>query len=1075
MKEQLLRKVKLILFLFFICYHQYGYSKPAIYEPKNDKNFLDLNIKSKSLWQQKKEIKGNVQDAVGPLPGVSVSVKGNSKIGTTTDNNGRFILDVPGENTVLVFSMIGFTPQEVPVAGKTEINIVLKENNQLLEEAVVVAFGTQKKESVIGSITTINPSELKVPSSNLTTALAGRMAGIIAYQRSGEPGQDNAAFFIRGVTTFGTGKKDPLILIDGVEVTTTDLARLQADDVGSFSIMKDATATALYGSRAANGVVLVTTKTGKEGKAKINFRLENSISQATKNVALADPITYMNLQNEAVLTRNPLGVPVYSQYKIDNTIAGTNPLVFPATDWQDEILKNSTMNRRANLNVSGGSKVARYYVAGTFNQDNGILKVDNRNNFNNNIDLKSYSLLSNVNVDLSNSTEMVVRLRGNFDDYSGPVNEGSGVYRSVMRTNPVLFPAYYPATGDLQYAQHILFGNDPEVSYINPYADLVRGYKEYSRSNMLAQFELKQDLSELVTKGLSVRAMAQTLRNTFFDVSRSYNPYWYNVGVYNKFSDEFNVVNSNPDGGTEYLNYSPGSKNVSSNFYLESAVNYNRTFNKNTFGGLLVYMMRNNITGNGTDLQASLPFRNVGLSGRGTYSYDNRYYAEINFGLNGSERFSQSERFGFFPSAGLAWSISNEKFFEPLKGTISKLRLRATYGLTGNDQIGRDEDRFFFLSNVSLNNGSKGAVFGRDNGYSRSGVSISRYDNNAITWETSKKLNLALELSLTQGFELIAEYFTDHRSNILMARADVPLTLGLQATPYANLGKASGKGVDISLDYSKSFNKSFWITGRGNFTYATSSFEVYEEPNYDEKYLSRVGQPLSQQWGYIAERLFVDEEDVRSSPTQTFGEYMAGDIKYRDVNEDGIITNLDQVPLGFPTDPEIVYGLGFSTGYKGFDLSAFLQGSARSSFWINTGATAPFIAYNYGSSDASSLSGQPVNQLLKAYADNHWSEDDRNLYALWPRLSSTYNSNNGQQSTWFMRNGSFLRLKSVEFGYTLPSKFAQKLKMRNLRFYMSGTNLGTLSGFKLWDIEQAGRGLDYPIQKVYNFGVQVGF
>jgi len=1079
MRERLLKKCKLILFLFIICLSNESFSgidRPL--EGVSLKKDELLKPKAISLYlRQKKEVRGTVSDTIGPMPGVGVSVKGSPSIGTSTDLNGKFILDVQDENTVLVFTMVGYNKQEISVRGRTIINVTLQEDVKQLDEAVVVAFGTQKKESIIGSITTINPAELKVPSSNLTTALAGRMAGIIAYQRSGEPGQDNAAFFIRGVTTFGTGKKDPLILIDGVEVTTTDLARLQPDDVGSFSIMKDATATALYGSRAANGVVLVTTKTGKEGKAKINFRLENSISQATKNVELADPITYMNLHNESILTRNPLAAPRYPQAEIDNRIAGTNPYVFPITDWQNEILKNSTVNRRANLNVSGGSQAARYYVAGTFNQDNGILKVDNRNNFNNNIDLKSYSLLSNVNVNLSKSTEMIVRLRGNFDDYTGPVGEGTGVYRNVMRTNPVLFPAYYPATGNQQFSQHILFGNNMDEGslYINPYADLVKGYKEYSRSNMLAQFELKQDLSQLVTEGLSVRAMAQTLRNTFFDVSRSYRPYWYDVGFYNKYTDQYNIFNVNPDGGTEYLDYLPGQKNVSSNFYLESAVNYNRTFNKNTFGGLLVYMMRNNITGNGNDLQASLPFRNVGLSGRGTYSYDNRYYLEVNFGLNGSERFAQSERFGFFPSAGAAWSVSNEKFFEPLKGTITKLRFRGTYGLTGNDQIGRDEDRFFFLSNVNMNDSGRGAVFGRDNGYSRSGVSISRYDNNLITWETSKKLNLAMELSFAQGFDLIAEYFTDNRTNILMERASVPLTLGLQATPYSNLGKASGRGVDISLDYSKSFKNSLWITGRGNFTYAKSNFEVFEEPVYNEKYLSRVGNPLSQQWGYIAERLFIDEEDVRSSPTQTFGEYMAGDIKYRDVNADGVINNLDRVPIGYPTDPEIIYGFGFSLGYKGFDFSAFLQGSARSSFWINTGATAPFVAYTYNSTDANALTGKPVNQLLKAYADDYWSEDNRNLYALWPRLSSTYNSNNGQQSTWFMRNGAFLRLKSVECGYTVPQKLASRVKMQNLRVYMSGTNLATVTGFKLWDIEQAGRGLDYPIQMVINFGLQVGF
>lgn len=1021
-----------------------------------------------------KEIRGSVSDSVGPMPGVSVHLKGNTSIGTSTDLNGKFLLDLPDENGVLVFSMIGYVTQEVPVRGKTVINVVIKPSNNTLSDVVVVAFGTQKKESVIGSITTIDPSELKVPSSNLTTALAGRMAGIIAYQRSGEPGQDNAAFFIRGITTFGTGKKDPLILIDGVEVSTTDLARLQPDDVGSFSIMKDATATALYGSRAANGVVLVTTKVGKEGKAKINVRLENSISAATRDVELADPITYMRLHNEAVLTRDPLGITPYSQSKIDNTIAGTNPYAFPVTDWQNELFKKSTQNRRGNLNVSGGSQIARYYIAGTFNQDNGILKVDKKNNFNNNIDLKSYSLLSNVNVNLSKSTEIIVRLRGNFDDYQGPIDGGEGLYQKVMRTNPVMFPAYYPVDAEHQFTQHILFGNDFEKNYLNPYADMVKGYKDYSRSKMLAQFELKQDLSILLTQGMSFRAMAQTNRETYFDVSRFYKPFFY-TSFYNKNTNSYSLSPINQ--GEEYLGYAEGDKTVRSNFYMESALNYNRTFNKHTVGGLTVFTMRNNIAGNAKSLQLSLPFRNVSLSGRATYGYDNRYFAEFNFGYNGSERFYKTDRYGFFPSAGAAWYVSNEKFFEPLKSVVSKLKFRGSYGKTGNDQIGDDNDRFFYLSEVNMANSGRGAVFGTDNGYSNSGVSISRYDNRDITWETSIKTNIAMELSLFGKVDIIAEYFKDARSNILMSRASVPSTLGLQATPVSNLGKASGSGVDVSVDYNSTFGKSMFVTFRGNFTYAHSNYDVYEEPQYAESYKYHPGNPIKQRWGYIGERLFVDEEDVRSAPKQNFGTYMAGDIKYRDVNRDGQITDLDMVPIGFPTDPEIIYGFGFTVGgFKNFDFSVFLQGSARSSFWIDPEATAPFVAYRYSNTELPGYELQ--NQLLKAYADNHWSEDNRNLYALWPRLNTAQGSaalNNTQPSTWFMRNGAFLRIKSAEIGYSIPKKLMQRVRLGSARIYASGTNLGTLTGFKLWDIEMGGEGLKYPVQRVINFGLQVGF
>jgi len=1008
-----------------------------------------------------KEVRGLVTDTSGtPVIGVTIAVKNKPGIGTASDNNGRYILKV-ADNATLVFSMIGFATQEIPINGREKINVTLRPSLNQLGETVIVAFGKQKKSDVVGAVTTINPAELKVPASNLTTALAGRIAGVIGYQRSGEPGQDNADFFIRGVTTFGY-KKDPLILIDGIELTVTDLARLQPDDIASFSIMKDATATSLYGSRAANGVILVTTKEGKEGKAAITLRVENSLAAPTRNVALADPITYMRLNNEAVLTRDPLGQLPYTDQKIDNTISGINPQMYPATDWRKSLFKKYTTNQRANLNVSGGGGVARYYVAGSFNKDNGILNVDKRNNFNSNINLKNYSLRSNVNVKVTKSTDLAVRLSGSFDDYTGPIDGGADLYKKVMRTNPVYFPAYYPVDADHQYVQHIMFGNydDGSGNYLlNPYADMVKGYKNYSRSMMAAQFEVKQDLGAL-TEGLNFRTMVNVTRNAYFDVTRAYTPFWYKAGSYDKLQNTYKLELLNEEKGTEYLGYEPGDKTVSSSFYMESALNYNRTFHKDhTLSGLFVFMVRNNLTGNADDLQASLPFRNVGLAGRGTYSYKNRYYIDLNFGYNGSERFHQSHRYGFFPSVGVAWTVSNEPFLEPYKNTISNLRLRATYGLSGNDAIGGPNDRFMYLSNVNMNDGGKGAVFGRDNGYGKPGISLSRYADPNISWELARKTNLGLELELFSRMTIQADFYMEQRSNILMTRFATPATMGLSAQPRANVGAAEGKGVDLSADYNHSFNKHLWVQARANFTYATSKFTVYEEPSYDgAPWKLHVNYPISQQWGYIAERLFVDDAEAAKSPKQNFGEYGGGDIKYHDVNGDGQITELDQVPLGFPTTPEITYGFGFSVGYKGFDLSSFFQGLGRESFWIDAGATAPFV-------------GQ--NQLLKVYADSHWSEENRNLYALWPRLSTTSigNNNNSQKSTWFMRDGAFIRLKQVEIGYTV-----RKLSyVKSLRVYFNGTNLFTWSKFKLWDVEMAGNGLGYPVQRVFNVGALATF
>ncbi len=1012
--------------------------------------------------QQMLKVTGKVTDTQGvPMPGVTITVVGTTR-GVISDNDGVYSIEVKPADK-LVFSFIGMESQIIDVNNQGTINIQMEEKKEELEEVTVVAFGKQKKESVIASISTVKPEDLKVPSSNLTTALAGRIAGIISYQRSGEPGMDNAEFFIRGVTTFGY-KVDPLILIDNVEVTTTELARMQPDDIAAFSIMKDAAATALYGARGANGVILITTKSGTEGRAKVNVRAETSLSMPTRDVELADPVTYMKLHNEAILTRDPLGYTPYSQQKIDYTAMGMNPYVYPQTDWRNELFKDYTMNQRVNLNVSGGGSVARYYVAGSINKDNGILEVEGRNNFNSNINLTKYNLRANVNVNLTKTTELVIRMNGNFDDYTGPIAGGSGMYNLVMRTNPALFPAYFPSEV-APFTQHIMFGNYAGGNYINPYAEMVKGYKDYSRSVMLAQLEINQNL-DFVTQGLNFRALMNTNRSSYFDVSRAYKPFYYVVDNYDRLKDTYSLMLLNEDTGTEYLDYTEGTPEQSSVFYLESAVSYNRTFReKHGISGMLVYVMRQNLQSGAGSLQLSLPFRNLGLSGRTTYSYSNRYFAEFNFGYNGSERFHKSNRFGFFPSAGLAWSISNEPFWAPYKKVVSNLRLRATYGLAGNDAIGSGSDRFFYLSNVNMN--ATGAVFGERNAYSRTGVSVTRYANEDITWEKSKKMNIALEAGLFEKLNFQAEYFTEFRTNILMTRSYIPTTMGLSAAVRANVGEASGRGVDISADYSQYFGKNLWLQGRGNFTYATNQYEVYEEPEYDEWWRSRVGYSIQQEWGYIAERLFVDEYEVANSPKQ-FGDYMAGDIKYKDVNKDGIINTADQVPIGYPTIPEISYGFGLSAGIKNLDASMFFQGVARESFRIGVRATAPFIDAD---DDANVISN---NQLLQAYADSHWSEENRDLYALWPRLSAVSNENNTQVCTWFQQNGAFLRLKQLELGYSLPA-VAKRFKMSTLRFYVNGTNLLSWSHFKLWDVEMASNGLGYPVQKVFNLGLNVTF
>ena len=1003
-------------------------------------------------------ITGSVSDDFGSLlPGVAVVVRGTTT-GTSTDGNGEFNITVPSDTSVLQFRFIGYRMQDVVVGNRRVIAVFMQEEAAELGEVTIVAFGKQKKESVIGSITTIAPENLKVPSSNLTTAFAGQIAGVIAYQRSGEPGADDADFFVRGITTFG-GNRNPLILIDNIELSTTDLARLQPDDIASFSVMKDATATALYGARGANGVILVTTKQGTEGPVKVSMRAEYSLSAPTRKVELADPITWMQMANEAALTRNPESGAIYTDEKIERTILGHNPLRYPAVDWMGMLIRDYATSQRYSMNVSGGGAVARYYVAGSFNHDNGILKVDKRQNFNNNINNNSYTLRSNIELRLTKTTNMTVRLNGAFDDYSGPLSSGTDIFNQIIHSNSVLFPAYYPATDETAAVKHIMFGN-VDNQYHNPYAETMRGYKEKKRSQMLAQVELQQNLNFL-TEGLSIRGLLNLTRLSQFSVSRFYIPYWYEMSSYDYSTGRYTLYNTNTNG-TDFLDYSEGDRATNATFYMEAMANYSRTFGDHAVGGLLVAIARQSSDENTGSLQLSLPYRNMGLSGRFTYAYTNRYFLEFNFGYNGSERFAKANRFGFFPSVGAAWNIANEDFWEPMKSTVHLLKLRYSYGLVGNDRIGSAYDRFYYLSEMNMWDNSRAARFGTYLSENKTGISVLRDANSKIGWEVSYKQNYALELGLWNALTLITEYFREKRTHILMNRSYIPQTMGLSYVTKANVGAASGSGVDISLEYQKSWNKDFWTSARANFTYATSRFDVFDEPSYREEWRYRVGRPLSQQWGYIAERLFVDDAEAENAPPQEISNnlYGGGDIKYTDINRDGKITVADQVPIGLPTTPEIIYGFGVSTGYKGFDFSAFFQGLANESFWMDATATSPF---------------QNNTQLLQVYADSHWSEANRDLYAIWPRMSTYINRNNTPGSTWWIRDGSFIRLKQAELGYTIPGKWKEKLHLNNFRVYLSGTNLLLWSRFKLWDVEMAGNGLGYPIQRVVNVGVNITF
>jgi TonB-linked SusC/RagA family outer membrane protein len=1018
-----------------------------------------------SSFSQTVIVSGEVVDNLGNyLPGVSVLVEGTTN-GVSTDFNGAYVLNIKTQNATIIFSYLGFETKNIKVENQKKINVILKESSDQLDEIQVVAFSKQKKNSVIGAITTLKVSELKQPTSNITNTLAGQISGLISYQRSGEPGADNAAFFIRGVTTFGFNNS-PLILLDGLQITTSDLARLEPDNIASFSIMKDATATSLYGARGANGVVLVTTKIGKKGKAKVSVRYESSMSSPSKINSFLGAVDYMELYNRAQRSRDQSANLLYSKQKIEGTRNGLNPNIYPDVDWYSELFKDFAVNKRLNVNISGGGEVAQYYLSVTNANETGLLKVDPLNNFNNNIDINRSNLRANININLSKTTKVAAKFYSLFERYNGPIVGASDIFYQVAQANPANFPTTYDTDDATANFNHTLFGNKGNGGFPNPYAESVRGFKDRFSNTTLAQFQIKQDLS-FITDGLKLRAMASVRTYTENQNERSFTPFYYGS---NETQTSQGVVNSlyQIQEGTEFLNDPTIGNNGNSNFYYEAVLEYNKTLkDKHEFGGLLVSYFQEalNTIGGGNAAFSTLPSRNMGVSGRASYNYGSRYFGEFNFGYNGSEKFAEKNRFGFFPSVGFGWIISNEAYFEEKIPSINLLKLKYTYGLVGNDGISSASDRFFYLSDVNLNNGGTGYSFGTNYNNYYNGYIINRYANENVTWEVATKTNIGLELGLFNKVNIIADYFTEQRRNIYMERQYIPETSGLTTSISSNIGEVKTQGIDLSIDYNHAFSGDFYITARGNFTYSTNKIEVNGEPEFQNKNLSRLGYPVNQQWGYIAERLFVDQEDIDNSPEQfngfsTINSYLPGDIKYTDINQDGVVNESDQTPIGKPTVPEIVYGFGVSAVYKNFDVSVFMQGSARSSFFINPNDISPFVN---------------ERNALSIIADNHWSENNPNPNAFWPRLSTFEIDNNQKPSTWWLRDGDFLRLKSVEFGYTIPGKTGEVFKRAKTRLYLTGLNLLNFAKFKLWDPEMAGNGLGYPPQRVINIGAQVNF
>ena len=1020
----------------------------------NDRQITVTKVAAEAPQQEKKEIKvtGKVLDENDEgVPGANVVVKGDKTKGTMTDIEGNFTLTVPA-NTVLVASFIGYTPTEFPLNGKTNVILKIAPDAKQLDEVVVVGFGAQKKASVVGAVQTVKASELRSPSSTLSNSFAGRIAGVVAVQRGGEPGADGANFWIRGISTFASNTS-PLVFIDNVEVSIGDLNALSPEVIEGFSILKDATATALYGARGANGVMLITTRNGKDmEKARINIRVQNSFTQPTKTVKVADGIDYMIARNDAVLNRTPNAQPYYSEEVIEGTRKQLNPYIYPNVDWENYLFKDFTTTQSANVNVTGGGKRVTYFLSGTLNNDNGMLKKDSKNNFDNNINQLRLSLQANVGVNLTSTTKANVRLNAQVLDYSGSAAGTDAIYQGIFEAPPVMFAPVLPAQNGEDY---ILFGNrnGGPVSgrYRNPYAEMVRGYSEKNECTMIASLDLEQDL-KFIVPGLKAKGLISFKNWATTNVVRSFDPYFYGIkdyeqGANGEYTYTYEAITkgskalstSTSNGGDRLLNY-------------QLSLDYAQTFaDKHNVGAMLVYLQRDYNQNAPADFYATLPVRNQGIAGRVTYGYDDRYMIEANFGYNGSENFGEGKRFGFFPSVAIGYNISNENFFTPLRKVISNLKIRGSYGKVGNSST---DSRFPYLTYVNLSGASY--IFGNNWQNKGTGAIITRYGAAGARWETGIKADMGVELNLFNSLNITFDWFTETRKDIFMRRNIVPAESGITGDlrPYANLGKVKNQGVDLNIEYNKAFSRDLIASLKGSFTYAKNTLLEADEPSYpeEEAYRSEIGKPLNRYTGLIAMGLFKDEADVENSPEQTFSPNLKpGDIKYKDLNGDGKIDSNDMTEIGDPTVPQIVYGFGGSVQYKSFDFSVFFQGVAKTSLMMQN--IHPFTS--------------DQTTLLDFIAKDYWTEENPNPNAEYPRLISNLDShNNFMNSTYWLRSAAFLRLKNVEIGYTY----------KVARLFISGQNLLTFSPFKHWDPELGGgKGLTYPNLRVATIGLQLTF
>ena len=995
---------------------------------------------------------GNVSDENGePLPGATIILKGNNDVHAIADIDGNYSLTVPDRWAILEISYIGFVSQEIQVGNRRVVNVVLAEDIGQLQDAVVVAYGQQKKESVVASIAAIEPEKLKVGTTrSLSNNLAGTVAGVLAVQRSGEPGYDNSTFWIRGISTFQDAGGDPLVLVDGIE---RDINNIDPEEIESFSVLKDAAASAVYGVRGANGVILINTKRGEIGKPRVTIKAEFA---GTEPVQLPDYIgaaDYMQLLDD-IRVENGMS-PMYTD-RIAKTRAGYDPDLYPDVDWIDAITKDWASNQRVTAEVSGGNNVLTYSLVAAFYNEQGILTRDPSREWDPSIKLQRYNVRSNVDINITKTTKFRVNIGGYLQDRNSTTQSTDLIFSRAFRTVPFDYPVRYSS------------GEIPAGSEGNVWAMATQmGYKTTSASKIETLFSLDQDL-KFITKGLKIKGTFSFDRYSSGSVTRSTSPDLYNPT--RQRNEDGTLQLTRTSAGSNTLGHSTSGEYGNRRLYMELALNYDRTFgDKHSVSGMLLAQRSNYDKGD------KLPYRNQGIAGRAAYTFDDRYVAEFNFGYNGSENFAPGKRYGFFPSGAIGWVISEEPFMAPVKRVLSTLKIRASYGQTGNASLsGR---RFAYLSTITDDYETLDLYkWGIEGGNSKVGMAEGDFGVPDLTWEKVNKANIGLEIGLFDGvFDMSIDVFDERRNNIFMERTSIPLTAGFIKAPWQNYGKVKNQGAELTVNLRKQFGNGLFVGFMGTFTYAHNEIVEMDEPaSVVGTNRAKTGHPVGQIFGYIDEGLYTADDFVGQDadgkyilrdglPESTlYTDIQPGDIKYKDVNGDGKIDVYDQSPIGGTEDPEIVYGFGLNLAWKGFDFGVLFQGAGR--MWrvmsVNT------------------IPGYDAGGYYNVFTNYHdrWTVDNPSQDVFYPRLTYGPNTQNAQSSTWWLKNMSYLRLKNIELGWSIPQRWADRSFLSGARIFVRGTNVLTFSDFKLWDPElDSSDGAKYPLMRSFSAGVEFKF